>query len=172
MVVKIQSIFFELIPDYPFIVDDENSLIQKKFIDGFQGEKLSVILYYKIRVDDSAVEGNDNTIKLSYYQEGSSTKTFIEENIRIESKKELLEISDVIIEPSQINVGSQFNFSLILENKGTVPINNVKIYIIPNRTDFIPFSSNQKILSLLKGKSKKKVTFTYFADNNIPYKSS
>lgn len=107
---------FELIPEFPFSLDS-NEQAQRTF-SKLTGE--GVLLEYKIRVDEDAVEGT-NEIKLKYKLEGSTswvTKTF---NIQVEASQ--TEFDGVI---QDYESGS---LSLALANVGKNVANSVIVRI-------------------------------------------
>jgi hypothetical protein len=162
---------FELIPEYPFSLTD--SAIQTRTVAGFQGGTGSDILYYRVRVADDAVEGTQNRVRLAYKNTGSLTSESIsiETPLRVQSRKGLVEVMSVNLDPDQIIIGSNFQVGVLLRNLGANAISNVKVTLDTEGTGFTPIgSSNQKIANIIPGNGATEIRFDYFADGNTQVK--
>jgi hypothetical protein len=162
---------FELIPEYPFRLTDD--AIQTKTITGFQGGTGSDILFYRVRVADDAIEGSQNKIKLAYRNKGSLTaeQIIVEVPIRIQSRKGLVEVASVNLNPDTIAIGSTFTAGIVVRNLGATSISNVKVTLDTEGTGFTPIgSSNQKIANIIPANGASEIQFEYFADGNTQVK--
>ncbi|MFT7616247.1 MAG: hypothetical protein ACI8Y7_001076 [Candidatus Woesearchaeota archaeon] len=158
---------FELITDYPFSLDPGvPQIVNSATADGYVDSENGAIIYYKVRVDDNALEGTSNDITLKYYKsDGTGSATLNKQPIRIESQQGLVNIGNVRIEPGQVNLGSVFNISITVNNLGTGFISNAKLSLDTQGTTFSPFgNSNQKTVTKIAGQSSYTYTFEYFAD--------
>ena len=160
---------FELQPKFPFSLDNPgDALVTSASISSYQTTDNGAILYYRVRVADTAIEGNGSSIKLIYYKTGQpNISTEIDQAGRIESKQGLVNIDNVTVSPSQVGIGSIFNVSLDVENFGSNFISNVMVSLGTENSGLVPFgSSNQKSVSLVPGKSTATFTFPYFVDSS------
>ena len=100
---ELTSIQYELVPEYPFSFDGSDSAI-KTLNDwiGTSDDKEYYTLYYKLKVDEDALEG---TYELKLYQTSANTpnKKEIKFDVRVEEKKspELI-VGKVITTPSKL----------------------------------------------------------------------
>ncbi|HLP79345.1 MAG TPA: hypothetical protein VK158_01815 [Acidobacteriota bacterium] len=169
---KSEDYVFQLIEDYPFSVDQQTSSeITSKSVVGYQSADYGATLYFRARVDASAVEG-DNTIRLQYFRaDGSGEKTIVTQSIRVESTQGLANIGNVVLTPTEISAGEPFKLNLDVENLATNFISNVKVSIDADKAYFIPFGdTNQKTINRISGKGVHTYSFDYFVDASAPVK--
>ena len=100
-----KNLVFELIPEYPFELDKGISA-EKRLGDMYiqQVDEDAYIVYYKVRVDKDAIDGN-NQIKLRYSTDDGLTWTRNQFDIRIQTTNLIVGISKVIVEPEEIDPG-------------------------------------------------------------------
>lgn len=161
---------FELIEDYPFSVDEDNKITMNSIV-GYQSAENGAVVYFRVRVADTAVESEtDNTLRLAYYRaDGIGGQTVIEQSIRIQTEQGLVDIPNTRVSPSQVSAGSAFNLSIDVANLATNYISNVKVSVGTGSGNFSPIgSSDQKTISRIAGKTTTTVDFQYFADANVP----
>ena len=165
---KTEDYIFALDVAYPFTLDESVTKgTIKRTIDGYQaGDAETDILFYRVRVADDAVEGEQNKVRLSYKRDAPGAQEVkLEEEIRIQSQEGLVEIAKVELMPNEITIGSKFKVLLTVKNLGTSAINNLKLTVDTDNTGFTPIgSSNQKIVSLIGGRSESVIELEYFAD--------
>lgn len=100
---EIEDIEYELIPEYPFSFDSSDTPIKK--LDDWIGSSENdefYILYYKLKVDENALEG-DYDLTLLQSSKGVSVKKRVEFTIRVDEKKTAnLLVGTVKTEPSKL----------------------------------------------------------------------
>lgn len=161
---------FELIPSYPFTVDD-NAKVTTNSIVGYQASADGVIVFYKVRVDSNAIEGSANTVRLAVYKTSNpSSKKIFEQAIRIESRQGLVDIGTIQVSPKNVRAGSPFNISIDINNLATNYISNVQVKV-EDTDGFSPYgSSNQKTIPRIGGLTSNTIKFEYFVDAQIEAK--
>ena len=164
---KTEDYTFNLNLEYPFSLGATSQSTITRTIQGFQsGSAQTDVLYFRVRVADDAVQGDDNSVRLSFQKVGSSQGGItVEENIRVQSREGLVEISSVRLEPEEITIGSKFKVFMTIKNLGSSAVSNVKVTVDTEDTGFTPIgSSNQRIISLIPGNGQSVIELEYFAD--------
>ncbi len=135
---------FVLDPTYPFSLDSNDSGER----DFGPNDAASMVLHYKVRVDQNAVAGN-NDLKLDYYVNGIEyTQTF---SIDVENPQTTFDA--VIQEISGSSV------SIAIANTGTNTANSV-IVKIPDQDSFIASGTNGQMVGNLNSGDYSIVGFT------------
>ena len=116
---KAENVFFELVPQYPFSLDPGvDATIELGTVNPLQTNTNAILLRYKVKVDEDAVDG-DNEIGIKYgFGDGSSfyTKTF---NISVSNPKTDF---DIIVQSTTsssttlaiANIGSNTAYSVVV----------------------------------------------------------
>lgn len=167
-----QDYTFEIRPEYPFTVDGNTPrIINQATVGSYEPTDSGATIFFRVRVDPNAVEGS-NTIKLFYYKsDKSTTEYFIEQSVRVEGRKGLVELAKYQTNPQSVKVGTLFNITLDVENLGSSFVNNVKLTLDTKDTPFTPIgSSNQKTIKTINANSKATYTFQYSVDADADIK--
>jgi hypothetical protein len=174
-----KNLVFELIPEYPFELDKGISA-EKRLGDMYmqQVDEDAYIVYYKVRVDKDAIDGN-NQIKLRYSTDDGLTWTRNQFDIRIQTTNLIVGISKVIVEPEEIAPGKTASITLVLENNADSLLKNVKIKLgvvtqitttTTVTTTEIPLtpigSANEKSVGNIGPHTQKNITFDVIADSD------
>ncbi len=159
-----EDVTLELLPEYPFSLDPGKSPI--KYIGSVHGRQLGdigVIVDYKLRIDENAIEG-DNEIELRYkIADGHWIKPepFY---INIQPHDILLSI-DSIETPEKLKPGNSGDIKINLKNLAFSYIKDIRVKL---GLDNLPIStvgmSNEKIIKQLEPNTVGSVEFTIMAD--------
>ncbi len=122
---SIENVEIEFVPSYPFSIEDgENKVKKISNLDSPQKDSRAVILKYKIRVDDRAVEG-DNSIRFNVKKDGDDMGKRIF-YIDLMSTYVNLELKSVNVTPSPGYPGEKAKMVLEAENLANSPLRNVR----------------------------------------------
>ena len=162
--VQVDSVLCELRPEYPFSLDaNENAERQI----GTLGAGQNFVLKYKVRVDPSSVLG-DNNLKVACKTRDTG---WIEAKIPIsvQSQARSLVIQQIILDPEEIEPGSQGTITLHVNNIATTPVRDVsvKLDLTSETLPFAPIeSATEKNIPFIGGSQEYDVSFKLvsFAD--------
>jgi hypothetical protein len=172
-----KDVVFELIPEYPFSLDFSVPAI-RRIGDMYMNQvgEDAYILYYKVRVDKNAVDGN-NPIKLRYSSDDGITWSRIEYYVRIQTRNPFLSISSVGTNPEEIAPGQKARLTMELQNEASSLIKDIKISLdvvtksvttTTVTTTELPLtplgSANEKMLENLGPYEAKNLTFDLIVD--------
>jgi hypothetical protein len=172
----VENLVFELIPQYPFSLNPGTKAIQRiGEIYMYQTGDEAYVIYYKLRVDKDAIEG-DNPIKVRYSVDSGLTWTSKEFHIRVQTQDAMVSIEDVILEPEQIAPGKEAELTLTIQNNEDTLIKDIrvnlgiltKIVTTTVTTSELPItpvgSTNEKTIRNIGAHQSNNVTFNLIAD--------
>lgn len=168
---KIDDVEFKILPEYPFslLPGDDGTRSVGSLYGRQQGDD-AVILYFKLKVDENAVEGN-NDLRLQYKTKVTSNWNTLEPySVRIQTDDAILSIVSVVSNPESIEPGKMADLKIKIKNEADSAIKNVKIKWTPltitsGTTSIVelPFtpigSTNEKTVYLLKPQEEVEVDF-------------
>jgi len=172
-----KDVMFELIPRYPFSLYDGTGAIRKVGDMHMQqtGED-AYILYYRLRVDKDAIEGN-NMIYFRYSNDGGSTWMRKEYQIRVQTHDAILHVNSVKMMPEEIAPGGASDLVIVLENKADSLLKDIKVNlgvltkdttsttITTTELPLTPLgSTNEKMIESIGGRESANVSFKLIAD--------
>lgn len=153
-----EDVIFELVPQYPFSLDPGDSPTRKiGTIYGRATGDESATLYYKLRVDKNAIEGN-NQIRLKYSIDGGSNWVLADEfDVRIQTIDASVGITSVKSTPTKIEPGKNADVRVTLVNLADSLLNDISLKLVLG-SDSMPFaplnsSSEKRVKSLDSGES-------------------
>jgi hypothetical protein len=172
-----KDLVFEIVPRYPFSIFPGESTIKKiGDLHMSQVGDEAYMVYYKLRVDKDAVEGN-NPIKIRYSTNGGLVYSSKEFDVRIQTNDAILNINSVETNPKEIYQGQKSTLTINLENMADSLLKNVKVNlevyssvvtttsIITSELPFTPLgSTNEKIIENIDAGESVNVTFDLIAD--------
>lgn len=161
-----EDVIVELLPEYPFSLDPGVSTQQKiGKVWGRQIGEEGVIVYYKVRVDKNAIEG-DNKIKLRYSLTGGKYWIVLDPfNVRIQSQDPILAIDDVISTPTSIKPGETATVIVKLRNLAGAYLKDIKVKFDLTDVDFAPIgSANEKTIRNIEADAVEEVEFKLMAN--------
>ncbi len=172
---KIDDIEFKILPEYPFsLLPEDDGIRTVGNLYGRQQGDDAVILYYKFRIDENAIEGT-NDIKLEYKTKHQPNWNVLESyDIRIQTSDAILSVLSIETNPEVIAPGQKANIKIKLKNEADSLLKNIKIAWSPltitssssaasSAIEELPFtpigSTNEKTLYSLETKSEKEISF-------------
>ena len=155
---KAENLVFELVPEYPFSLDPGDTVTRK--LGTLYGRAIgdtAATLYYKVRVDANALEGN-NIIKLKYsVDNGDSWSYFNDFTVRLQGDTSQVGISSVKADPERLVPGQETLATITVSNLGESFIQDVavKLDLSAITTPFAPVNSatEKKVKTIAAGKS-------------------
>jgi hypothetical protein len=121
---SLENVEIEFVATYPFSVD-ENPIKSFDTIDPKIKDEAGIIIKYKVRVDENAIEGT-NTIKIRYRSDDSSWTTQ-EYNIEVQTVDANLGIMSIETVPSEIYPGDSFDLKIKVKNLADSTIKDVNM---------------------------------------------
>lgn len=146
-----EDVKIRLKPEYPFSLDGEGEEKDIGTLQGRQMDEEAVIVKYRIRVDENAVEG-ENEIRLEY-KEGSNKWIELEPfNIEIRTRDIVLGFDEITSEPEIISPGKQADISIKITNNADSAVKDIKVKMDLSGDDvpFVPLktTTEKKIYQL------------------------
>jgi len=147
-----ENVIVELLPVFPFSLDPGISATQK--IGGVWGRQIGeegVMLFYKVRVDEDAIEG-DNQIKLRYsLDNGNSWLNLDPFIVRVRTQDAILAIEDISSTFDTIRPGEISTIKIKLMNMADSLLKDIKVKLDVDDVDLAPVgSTNEKTIKTLK----------------------
>ncbi len=163
-----ENVIVELLPEYPFSLDPGEGAIQNVgSVWGRQIGEKGVMIYYKLRVDKDAVEGN-NQIKLRYSLDNGKSWLILDPfNVRIRTQDAILGIESISSEFDTIKPGEISLVKIKLRNLADSLLKDIKIKLDIDKVPFAPIGSiNEKIIKNLNSGETKEIEFNLMAEPN------
>ncbi|MBT5022133.1 hypothetical protein HOK51_06540 [Candidatus Woesearchaeota archaeon] len=111
-----KNVEFEIIPQYPFtLLPGTSALKDIGSLEGAQMGDNKVVLYYKFKVDEDAVEGTSH-LKLRYKIDDGSWVNLDETDILVSTVDAALMVTSVKTDPKVVAPGEEFEISIKLKN--------------------------------------------------------
>ncbi|MBW2995822.1 COG1361 S-layer family protein [Candidatus Woesearchaeota archaeon] len=133
------NIIFEILPGYPFSLYTGSAAKSLGSMQAYQNGEEGIIVHYKLRVDESAVEGN-NLIDIRYkFGELSSQWNYVRDFVlRVRTEDIVLLIDDISSIPEIIPPGQRAKLKLTIKNLADSLVKDIKIKLDIS-SDSIPF---------------------------------
>ncbi len=165
---------FEVIPDYPFSLDPgKNPQVMIGDTDARQVGENAYVLFWKLRIDKDAVEGN-NRIRMKYsYNDGMTWVDLDDYFVRIQTHDAIVSVDSVETEPEIVAPGEEFKLKVTLSNMADSLIKDVQTsltLLYAQSTIFVelPFtpigSTNTKTVKQMSPGEKRTLEFDMIAD--------
>ena len=172
------NLIFEILPEYPFsILPGENP---SRFIGNLgtsQDGKYSVILKYKLRAAQDAVDGN-HEIKVRYKNDNlDSWVTLDGFKIKVQTHDAILAVEKFSTVPSVTAPGDRTKVRIELKNYATSLLKDIKISLNLDKSEdeIIPFapvgSTNEKVISYIEPQATLPVEFELLVDSDAASKA-
>ena len=165
---KTENIWVELLPEHPFSLLPGDSAAKKiGSLNGRQIGEKGIIVFWKLKVDLDAVEG-DNQIRLRYSADnGKSWITLDPYLVRIRTRDAILLIESALARPASIRPGEASAVSITLHNLADSPLRNIRATLDLKGTPLVPLdSSNEKAIAILDRRSFSQLNFTLAAESD------
>ncbi|RMF55945.1 hypothetical protein D6745_00760 [Candidatus Woesearchaeota archaeon] len=161
---SLPNVSARIILDYPFSIDSKDN-IEKKIgtLGSRQIDDDGVIVKWRVKVDENAVEGEEN-IKIALVLESGASINSDEAAISIESREKLLAVDKVTATPSEVRPGGEVNLTVELENLADANLENVQVKLDLDNTPFATIgSTTKKIIKKIKSGQTTKIGFSLVA---------
>ncbi len=162
------DVVIELLPSYPFYLDTgENSTRSFGKISSFQ----DLLVNYKVRVDEKAVEGwSDLKVRLS---SSTGSKEFTM-RIFVRTTEAVVTVESVASEPKEIAPGASGKVTITIKNTANSVLKDISVKLDISSAD-VPFSpigsATEKKLYILNSLEEKSVVFDVIADASAEAKT-
>lgn len=160
------TIYFEFLEDYPFSVYDGKIQQNIGSLQGWQKDEEGVIVLYKIKIDENAVQGTfyiDIRYKSGIYGSWTIIRDF---PIRIRTRDIVLSIEDIKSTPDPIPPGSEFELSFLLKNNADSLVRDVTVKLGVSGTT-IPIapssSTSEKQIYQINARNSQNMRFNLIA---------
>jgi len=160
----------ELLPQYPFSLDpgtDPQKAIGN--IPGLQFSQNAVIVKYRVRVDENAVDGK-NLIKIRYKISTSDWITPEAVNVSVQSKNIILGIVSVKSSPQQLPPGKIANVSIILKNFASSYAKDIAVKADLSGLPLAPLQSTENVIKNLGAGQEATTNFEIAANSDAETK--
>ena len=172
------NLIFEILPEYPFsLLPDENPT---KFIGTLgtsQDGKQSVIVRYKLKVVQNAVDGN-HEIKVRYKSDNfDSWITLDNFRIKVQTHDAILAVEKFSTLPDVVSPGDKTKLRIELKNYATSLLKDIKVSLNLDKSGdetrpFAPVgSTNEKVISYIEPQADVPVEFELLVDSDASSKS-
>jgi hypothetical protein len=167
------DLVFQLQPNYPFSLDPGDTPIRQ--LGTFYGKAVgdnSATLYYRLRVDPKAGEG-DNKILLKYSTDnGKNWATFPDFSIRIKTLNPQVDVTDITTTPSILDPGKNAKVIVKITNFADSFVQDAVVSLDLSSMPFAPINSTaQKRIKIINAGESFMVPFDIVtlgnADSNI-----
>jgi hypothetical protein len=149
----------ELIPQYPFSFDASDSGLRNlSSMDGWQTDNEGVVVEYRLRVDEDAVEGSENiTLR---YKVGQSPWIGQDFAVQIRTIDAFLNIDEITTSPTRVQPGEFTDLLIHVTNLADSRLTNLRFKLDFNNIDISPAAStNEKTILSLKAHENATVSF-------------
>ncbi|MBD3259323.1 hypothetical protein GF371_01695 [Candidatus Woesearchaeota archaeon] len=170
---RIEDIEFEILPDYPFeLLETENAKKNIGSLDAAQRGKDSAIFHWKLRVDNEAIEG-DNEIELKYYVEDRPASIKLEPFlINVKSRDIIISVGNIKMEPKKVAPGQEIELTFPLRNLADSDVDDLRVKLDLAGFPFATLgSTNEQVIKLLRRRESDNVTFTLVANTDAELKT-
>ncbi|MBW3017971.1 COG1361 S-layer family protein [Candidatus Woesearchaeota archaeon] len=170
---RIEDIDFEIIADYPFeLLETENERKSIGSLDAAQRGKDSAIFHWKLRVDNEAIEG-ENEIELRYYVEGKPAAIKLEPFlINVKSRDIIISVGNIKMEPEKVAPGQEIDITFPLRNLADSDVDDVRVKLDLEGFPFATFgSTNEQVIKLLRRRESADLTFMLVANTEAELKT-
>ena len=163
----VDDVILEFIEDYPFTVYTKETQQNIGSLQGRQKDEEGVIVLYKIKIDENAVQGTFYAdIRYKIGSISSKWYTIKDFPIRIRTRDIVLSIEEVTSKPELISPGDDLTLSLELKNNADSLIRDITVKLDLSSADipFAPSSSTaEKQIYQINSKTGKVMEFDLLA---------
>ncbi len=165
---------FEIIPEYPFSLDPgTSSTVVLGDANSKQVGENAYVLYWKLRVANDAVEGN-NKLEMRYSMDKGNTWVKLNDYyIRIQTHDSIISIESASTDPETVSPGKKFKLDIKIKNLADSLLTDVTttlnlIYASGTTMVELPFtpigSSNSKVLKNINPGEEDTLSFNLISD--------
>ncbi|MBI2658704.1 hypothetical protein HYX05_01200 [Candidatus Woesearchaeota archaeon] len=165
------DVVFEIIPEYPFsILPGESAVKNIGTLGTAQDTVRSVFVKYKLKVDQNAVDGNQE-LKIRYKSSDSESWITIDNTtIKVQSKEAILSVEKFAAVPESVAPGSKTRLAVSLRNHANSLLKDIKVTLdlgksSDEETPFAPVgSTNEKVIPFIDAQATSALEFNLIAD--------
>tara|TARA_Y100000310_G_C20694191_1_gene824320 strand:+ start:339 stop:1736 length:1398 start_codon:yes stop_codon:yes gene_type:complete len=160
-----KAVLFELLPEFPFsLVEGQDVQQNLGSIGGRQVGEEAYIVYYKLKVDEDAVEGK-NRIRFKFSKDNGRSWILLDSYyIRIQTDDAILVIDEVKTNPAQVSPGEVSKLQLSVRNMADSLLKELTFQLDLDDVPFAPIdSSNEKTLFQLTNEEEAVLEFKLMA---------
>lgn len=152
---------FEIVPEFPFeIISSEVFEIEDFKGTGDEG----YTLYYKLKVDEDAVEG-DNEIKLKFALSDGKWHIAGPFTVRVKTHDAILNVENIETEPERFMDGEEGKLTITLKNWADSLIKDVHVTLDLDPEIFSPIgSTNERTVKQIEAKDTVHLSYDLFVD--------
>lgn len=161
-----QQVLVELMPKYPFSFDaSDQGLRDVSALGGWQVQDEGVVLEYRLRIDEDAIEGAENiTIR---YKVDQSPWIGLDFEIHIRTIDAFLDIEKVTTTPSRVQPGEFTDLQIHVKNLADSRLKDLAFSLDFNNLDISPASSsNEKTITSIPARGNATVSFRVVVDSD------
>ncbi len=159
-----EEVIVEIIPEYPFSLYSGSKTKNIGVLEGRQSGSDAVIVDYQIKVDEHAVDG-DQEIKVSLRI--GETEWIYEDTFYIDVKKEKLNLKTYIRSSELITPGSKGKVSIELANAGGYDIEFLELTLLPSEDYKLLSTSNYAYIGDLDSDDTESEEFQIYVSEEI-----
>ncbi len=170
---NIAQLYVKLEPEFPFSLDTPRDA--EKYIGNIWpgiSEDYGLIVKYRVRVADNAVEG-ENKIKMAYKYAGSDSWTEMEFSVSVRAIYDQVFVDNIDVQPKIVHAGDIVAVRFDLSNQGDTTVKDLTLSLNLASADvpFVPYGelSEKRIKQLLPGQHET-LEFALRADPNADSK--
>ncbi|MBW2981478.1 COG1361 S-layer family protein [Candidatus Woesearchaeota archaeon] len=162
------DLIFEILPQYPFSIYRGSAIQKVSSLQGLQRNGEGAILFYKIKIDEKAVEGEE-MIDVRYREDkiGAPWKIIEDFPVRVRTRDIVVSVESIISNPDPISPGKEASITLRIKNNADSLVRDLKIKLDTNAVD-VPFapmqSTTEKSLYQLDAGEITTVSFNLIAE--------
>ncbi|MBD3249863.1 hypothetical protein GF336_07490 [Candidatus Woesearchaeota archaeon] len=160
------DIIVEFVEKYPFTVYDGENVKEVGNLQGLQTSNEGVILLYKVKVDEDAVQGTQY-VDIRYKEGGKGHWIKIEDfPVRVRTRDLVLSVDSIRSEPELVSPGQDFELNLNIKNNADSLIRDITVALDVSDDDmpFAPSTSiSEKQVYQINSNSEKILSFDMVA---------
>jgi len=162
------NLIFEILPQYPFSIYKGSAIQKVASLQGLQKDDEGVILLYKIKVDEDAVE-REESLDIRYKEDKFGSPWIIVEDfpVRIRTRDIVVSVESVTSSPDPITPGKETVVSFKIRNNADSLVRDLKIKLdlSSSTTPFAPIrSTTEKQIYQLDAKKETDLKFYLIAE--------
>ena len=160
-----RNVMVELLPEYPFSLDSGvNAARNIGTIQSMQRGDVGIIVKYRLRVDENAVEG-ENDLKIRYKIEGYSWIEPEEFKVGVRTHDAILSVDSVAVDKKSFEPGSNGIVKIKVTNNADSFLQDVKATLNLGDVPFAPLgSTNEKSVYQIDSKGSYEFDFNLLAE--------
>lgn len=160
-----RNVMVELLPEYPFSLEPGADAVRNLgTVQSMQRGDVGVIVKYRLRVDENAVEG-ENDLRLRYKIEGYSWIEPEEFKVDVQTHDAILSVNSVSIDKKTLEPGASNTVKIKLSNDADSVLKDIKARLELGGLPFIPLgSTNEKNIYKIDSRESYEFDFEILAN--------